>query len=182
MAKPFYPPPIEPISNSAPWRQWFSQVFEKIVENADAADGSFLHKATATTRNSTTTLTADPDLATTLDASSFYTIRGHVLFEAHATPDIAYTFTEPDGTYQMVLYKADEIASTVGVEAIFETFAGNSVAMNGIGTTHWVSFLGGIQTGGTGGTFSFDWTQNTSSAEDTTVMAGSWMFLKKLNA
>lgn len=144
-----------------------------------ASDGIWLFKTADETRNNDNTLTADTDLQTPVDANTGYAFWGWVTYVSDASADFAYVISEPDGVMMAILHKGNEGVGSLGVELVDESWSGNSTATGGT-TRYIVYFTGYLVTGVAGGTFSFDWSQNLSNANDTTVKKGSWMRVKKL--
>lgn len=132
-------------------------------------------KTTVTTRNSTATLAADPDLKVAMLANKTYMIRGRIWGVTNATPDFKYRWVGP--------------ASPTRFRGIVtHTGAGTSAPTNGLIAAYSASdqvFLGAGQfiftiefsfrltNGATPGDFAFHWAQNTSDAADTQIDAGS---------
>lgn len=131
-------------------------------------------KPTNENRASTTSLAADTDLAFTMDNGATYVVRGFIMFDTTATADFKWGLSGPTGTARVARH-----GMAAGGTA-FATIAGDSaltpsVAVTGTGTVAGVvEFTAVIITTSTA-TFAFRWSQNTSDAGNTTVLAGSYI-------
>ena len=161
------------------------------------------NKTSTTARTSTTVLAADPDLQITLEANKIYRVRGNLVFRAGAA--CAYKWALSTGSASIVhangfyIRRSDETELHTGADpgsqarscgvltsSCFTTPIAQSVSGKGDSTTYvdysnWTWFHAMIVVGGTGGTLSLQWAQNTSSStEPAEVLAGSAMFAEEV--
>ena len=135
--------------------------FARVVKKADE------------TRNNTTTLTIDSELAVSLLANKKYSFIIGFYFSSAQTPDIKYAFTLPSGASGRIngsgwssgVSTTDDILTIV--KLLGASAGGNQMAM----------ITGKIKIDATAGTFGITWAQNTSNASDTTVLEGSWIVI-----
>jgi len=140
-------------------------------------------KPADTARFSTTTPANDPDLTIAVDANKTYFVNMTVLFTAvNGTGDLQFQFTIPAGTVfsgtatdpnGVVPYTASPPGRAI------TTLLGVTGA--GTGTVAAIVFNGVLATGGSSGSFTFQWSQQTSNATSTTVKQGSHMFLRRVS-
>jgi len=149
-------------------------------------------KAATTTRNSTTTLTADPDLVMALSANTNYIVRLDLNITAAQVPDFKFRL-DFDGTITRAVgwmlsnnsIGASTSAGTTLYTAIDSTFLNTTETVIGgsaSAPTHIavISIVLVIAVGASGGNFSFMWAQNTSDAGNTSVLAGSGMSIQNV--
>ena len=142
-------------------------------------------KTAATFRNSTTTLTADPDLVVALTAgtysiSGFLSIGNFVFSDSSGFKmDFSYTGTVTSGAIGNTGYvngaTTGRPANTYNTAQAYTT-----VTPFGISTSDFISLIGTI-TVSTSGTLSLRWSQNTSTTTDVGIDAGSWISLAQIN-
>lgn len=139
-----------------------------------------LNKASGTSRTSTTTPTADPDLSANVDAGATYFI-DTVLFvsNAGATAGFKVGF---NGTATTTGFNVSVLAvnPTDGlVLSAANLTALNSFAGMAMGTAVTMVQLRGTITVNAAGSLAVYWSQNTSNANATVVQAGSNLFLNR---
>jgi hypothetical protein len=133
---------------------------------------------------STTVLHDDAELVLTLEANVTYELQCHILVDSNTTADFNSSFSGPAG-YTSV-WMTDGLATSVaGQEGIISRQSrvqGDSWPTGGSGaSTYGVHRpCGYVTTAGTAGAFRFRWAQNTSTAVNTFVRAGSWMMLRRV--
>lgn len=135
---------------------------------AGLAPAIVVHKTADTSRNTTTDLVADPDLTTTLKANTDYACTAEIWVNSGATPDFKWVFSATDGSFNFTATHAavasgGNMVADVGNKDIVSDF------MVGLGVPSLLLVSLRILTGGSGGTFSFDWGQNTSNGGATIV-------------
>ena len=146
------------------------------------------YKTSATSRASTTTATADPDLVLPVEANCIYAVRGQLLVAAGTTGDFKYTTVGPTSYVQRMMsfiYGNDQpldakmFAQDMWIEGETPSFqcAGTTFSSQG----RLVEMYGILITSGTAGNFSVDWAQITSDVTATTLHIGSWMTLQKVS-
>jgi hypothetical protein len=138
------------------------------------ASWTLIRKLANTTRNSTATLAADPDLQFAMDANKVYLIRGQVNGVTGATPDFKYRITGPGSPVRMRIVRQHIIGGggTAPANSIATAFDSADVVFLATGTQALsITFEAFVETGASAGTFAIEWAQNTSNAADTTVNA-----------
>lgn len=140
----------------------------------------YAHKPADTARASNNTLTDDPDLSGfSLEADAFYAIEGFLEFEADsAVPNVQWSFSETEiSQNSSYVYQLFDTANTDGRQTI------TSTVQETLGAAAPVSVLikGFVYTNETTApTISFQWAQDTSDADNTTLKQGSWLrFMRK---
>jgi len=148
-------------------------------------------KTSDQTKNSDTALADDNTLAVALTAGKKYMITGVIAVYAHATPDFKYawSFTGTANAEAGVTYAHIGRALAAGAATttypigngylttpITRSIAGSSTAEHRLGVQIEVM----IDVSGDG-TFSLQWAQNTSDANNTTVKAGSWLLVEEIS-
>lgn len=143
------------------------------------------YKTAATTRNATTTLTADPHLTIPSIPVGTYALDAYLPYDSSTTADFAIGWNLPAGA--TISYTGSGIAGT--------SSAANAASMNQVESTSTTGpNSGGVGVGSgavarplgslvvtTAGTLTLKWAQNTSDATDTTLHAGAWLRLTKLS-
>lgn len=134
-------------------------------------------KATDETRTSNATITVDSDLVFPMLANTKYTFEMEVYFDTTAAADFKYRHTGPASPTVARIHREHIIpAATAYIIAVDSAFSAADVTMAGTGTTGgYIRMTGVIHNGANAGNFSFAWAQNTSTAVNTTVLAGSWL-------
>lgn len=146
-----------------------------------------VRKTADTSRASTATPSADPELQITLDANAVYVWDGWLKYFADPAGDLQIDFTAPSGTLgEWVGFGAGSstsgAAATTGYLIRTET---NDIMQSRsyYGTTngtHGVLLQGTIRTSSTSGTFSLDWAQGSSDATATVVYTDSWLRFQRI--
>lgn len=142
-------------------------------------------KTSSTSRSSTTTVTADPDLQLSLAANAEYRLIGYFRISGDPAADMDIQFTVPSGTtgsYTVTGRLAGASAADTdtrtstriafGVETQFSTPSTATPQANHI--------VGRIITSSTAGTFSVDWAQTVSNATATVMASDSWIELRRI--
>ena len=132
------------------------------------------------TRTSDTAIAADNTLKFTIPANGKATIRGRVYFSAHATPDIKYRLNVAGVTpaYAYIHIKEHFIDQTdrAPAEYSYSAFPTATTTLTSPSTNYGViEFSIVIHSDGTQRDFTFQWAQNTSSINPTTVREGSYI-------
>jgi hypothetical protein len=141
------------------------------------ASSSAAYKAATTSRNTTTTLTADPDLTLEVSANAVYVVEMTLMnCSGAASPGLKFAFAIPTGSSGDYVYVSENSSSTlVTADPGAWTTAQSVNANNGL-TLH-----GTLITGPDAGlSFTFQWAQNTSSATNTKVGLGSYLKLTRI--
>ena len=124
------------------------------------------------------TLQDDDELTFELVANATYMLHGNLRINAHTTPDFKFQWSLPasaivDGHVTAFDGSADETVLN------FNETAATSIA--GVSADGSMSMAGVIITAGTAGTAVLQWAQVTPDANDTTVKAGSWISLRRID-
>ncbi|PBC71588.1 hypothetical protein BX265_6198 [Streptomyces sp. TLI_235] len=141
-----------------------------------------------TPRDTTTTTTADPDLALSVEATATYRLAGMLAYGVRSDTDLKFGFSAPASS-TLVWHGHCQATGTAGTtgSAIFDvqSIGTTSYAPGGAAadnTTIMVVVLHGLLTTSiTAGTFSLNWAQNTSNAVAAILKAGSHLTLKRIN-
>jgi hypothetical protein len=142
-------------------------------------------KTSATSRASTTTITADPDLQLPVEANAEYLIHFYFRISGTAAADMDIQFTTPfgcTGSYSVTGRLAGSSAADTdprtstriafNVETQFST-PSTAVAQVSHGA-------GRLITGPNAGTLSIDWAQTVSSATASVLEQDSWLELRRI--
>lgn len=146
------------------------------VSGVSTQFGAFNHvrKGTSQNKQSDTTLATDSDLTVTLTASKTYAVRGRVWFDTPAAADFKYSIAFA-GTTLYCKHTYYPAGSATGTTAIAATSPASATVL-GTGTTAGlVEFDAIAVVDGSNRAFNFQWAQNTSTASNTTVRAGSYI-------
>lgn len=144
-------------------------------------------KAGDTTRASSTTTSADPDLTLNVEAGARYKLTGALFYGARSDTDLKFGWSAPAGAV-LTWHGHCQATATSGTtgDAIYDVQSisttayapGGAAADN---TTIMVVLLHGeLVVGGSAGTFSLNWAQNTSNATGTVLKANSHITLKRV--
>jgi hypothetical protein len=139
-------------------------------------------KTADTTITSNTTPSADPHLTVAVVANAVYEIEG-VLFatSASTTPDITLSINGPTSSAGWWSTVAATFGSTADPDTVrVVASAIGSIRAYGIpvgGSVFGMPIFGMVETAGTAGDVSVQWSQNTSSATGTTLKIYSWIRL-----
>lgn len=146
------------------------------------------YKAASTSRPSTTTRTADPDLSLTVEANALYRLTGELFWSSGASSAIGWkgAFTVPSGASGAWGLSALDntggstsgLSDVTGIarEISSETNAGVVASFSYSPT----KFGGFVDTGATAGTLAFTWAQQTSSATGLVLEAYSFISLLRI--
>jgi hypothetical protein len=131
------------------------------------------------------TVNDDDTLFVTPTISAVYTVKALIMYRSDTTADFKLAFAFPAGAS---LYFSSENAqfltsTALGASTQLENAAsGSAYALggNGTGTTMTFSGTGVLIMGTTAGDFKVQWAQNTSTATNTAVRAGSYIRLDRV--
>lgn len=142
-------------------------------------------KTLTTSRNSTTTDTADPHLVLALAASKTYDIKGVLLVSsaANAAGDFKFSFTFPTGAELTVapIGVHDSLASSSSADGQFAVITPDassptsSLSFGASTTATGIQVEGRITVGSTAGNLTLLWSQLSSNANATSLLQGSWL-------
>lgn len=138
-------------------------------------------KTADTSRASTTTLTADPDLTLSVGANSTYFVELILIYTgASGVNFFQWDFTVPTSATYVYSFIYQNSAGTTNVQ---QQNAGTSGSWaNTTGVTNFLSMeiKGTLTTSSTAGTFALTWAQHASGATNTTLRAGSQMMARRI--
>lgn len=133
-------------------------------------------KSANTSRSSTTTLTADPDLTFSVEANERYMVRGRIQISAGATPDFKWGFAVPAGASLSGIYFAHEPNDVTPITGLVPpTSVPGVVPGSDTVTVGGVLFDFTSLVDSTSGSIALHWAQNSSSGTATQVLAGSYL-------
>ncbi len=132
-------------------------------------------KPTTEARVSDTTFRDDQHLWFYLNPNEQWYVQFYLRWNnvTSTTPDIAVTFTAPSST----TFNLSVLDPFTNYHIIYDGMAGVTIGASGIDPQSVMSvFRGPVIAGSVGGRFQFQWSQSTSSANETQVMVGSAIF------
>jgi hypothetical protein len=139
-------------------------------------------KPSDTGRNTTTTMTADPDLTLAVATNSTYEVRALIQYKGgtNNSSDAQFTITAPASSTGFFIGVRRQITGplTSGIDWTALGGAMNA-GTNGTGTVLPLILTATVTTAGTAGNIAVAWAQNTSNGTNTTVMAGSQLILQR---
>jgi len=145
----------------------------------------FIRKTADTVRTSTATVAADPHLTFAAEANANYVIETYLFYTADVAVDIKFNYSVPAGAsgIRWVLGVATEATSHTNIT--MRSSAHGATETPGIGSAAIASGEGGKDTfvlnmGATAGNVTFQWSQNTSSANALTLRMNSFMKVTKV--
>jgi len=136
-----------------------------------------VRKSADQTVTSSTTLVNDSQLKFAVAASETYIFQAWLYtYAADGTPDIKVTFTGPSGS--TVFWSSSQVIFTGGGATTLTVVAPGATAADFYVDANYraIQLYGTILNGGTAGDLQFQFAQNTSSANGTSVKAGSSLF------
>jgi len=140
---------------------------------------TYARKTSDTSRSSTVTLTADPDLTLAVLANTTYEVEALLLpNSASATPGFGLGQTVPAGASGRFGASSWTEVSGSGGDSFDQ--AGSTGLTIAAATTTWVLYKGVLVVGGTAGSFTITWAQAVSNATATVLKAGSYLKLTKI--
>jgi hypothetical protein len=139
-------------------------------------------KAADTSRSSTTTLTADPDLTFSVLANSKYLVRFALIITGGATEDFKFSVGGPASftLNSSIWYNTGNTTTITGDDSPNDNTPDSVTIPCHATVPSTVWFDGYIATSGTAGTVSIKWAQNTSGATATILKAGSYIAYRKI--
>jgi len=123
-------------------------------------------KTGATSRNTTATPAADPDLVVAVEANARYDVTCIVGW-VNGGGGMRFDFTGPTSATMMWVDNDGSVASTIGTDLTFNVTLGTTLK-------------GTLITAGTAGNLTLRWAQNTSNAADTTLLAGCGLHVERV--
>lgn len=142
-------------------------------------------KAAGQIVNNSATLVNDAELLATVDASTVYAFTAMIFFTSGTTPDIKFAFTFPTGATCAWGHIGLLTSASPTGDADFGSYSSATSGVSGVsaaGTTgvQLVLLTGSISVGSTAGTLQLQWAQNTATASDTTLHAGSTLAITQV--
>ena len=158
----------------------------------------FARKTADTSRQATTTTTADPHLQFEVEANATYVMDGWIKYDASTAADFALDFSAPTSSagewVGIGTGHSPVISSSTGPGLITDTVSarGYMIRTNsndvtaaltygglGVGNSLTILINATLRTASTAGTWSLDWAQNVSDATNTTVFTDSWLRMQR---
>jgi hypothetical protein len=140
--------------------------------------GLRVYKTVVETIISSSTLQNDDELFLSVAASTTYRFLARLVYTSGTTPDIKFGFTYPTGT--TATYTLLGIASGGATLSAFHQNETSVSALEG-GTGQACLMTGTWTTSTTAGVIQLQWAQNTLTASNTQVLAGSFLELVKFS-
>lgn len=162
---------------------------DDVIALQDAIADHRLVEKTAVTNKVNNTLANDPHLFATVEANSTYTFEMTLFVNTAAsnTPDIKVALAFPAsstvswgaiGLDVGATSTSGSLAANAWIETVVSGAAINRAATNSGGVM--LVIKGRIKVAGTAGTLQLQWAQVTTTAENTSIAAGSFMEIVKL--
>lgn len=134
-----------------------------------------------TSRSSTTTLTADPDLTFAVAASATYQWECYLDYEGgvQGNSDLKLQWSVPASA---TMRFGSQYVSSAGATRVFDTSTQASTVTpgsNGAGVLQGIHMQGSVVTSSTAGSVTLTWAQNTSSGTATIVHAQSFLMAQR---
>lgn len=141
-------------------------------------------KPADTGRNTTTTLTADPDLVIAVAANTIYDVRFLIRYKGgtNGSSDLSMQINVPSGSTGFWVALRDDISAPTGPPGFVDSAFGSALnfATNGTGNTQQALLFASVNTAGTAGNISLLWAQHISNGTNTTLMANSFMVAQRI--
>lgn len=135
-------------------------------------------KTTNETVNAVGALQNDDELFVAVDASCVYHMELRISYTSGLTPDLKIGWTYPTGT---TIRWSGVDSDTAGALRITGNMIETSTpAICGSGGDLCADYTGVVITGVNAGTLQFQWCQNTSTASNSVVYAGSFLTIKRV--
>lgn len=129
------------------------------------------------TVNNSATLQNDDELLFPVSASTNYILRGRIVFNTGATPDIKIGWTGPTGFTMDYSVLGFSGGAAFSANRFSET---GTPEVDGAGVADEFFLDGIVKISTTAGTLQFQWAQNTANASNTLVMANSYIALQQV--
>jgi len=123
-------------------------------------------KTAATSRNTTASPAADPDLVVAVEANSRYEVTAIVGW-TNGGGGMRFDFTGPTSATMLWVDNDGSVAATIGTDLTFSVTVGTTLK-------------GTLITAGSAGNLTLRWAQNTSNAGDTTLLAGCGLHVERV--
>jgi hypothetical protein len=149
---------------------------------------TYIKKASDETVNNSASVQDDNDFNITLDANCIYEIEVNAGVITEATADFKSVWTKGAG---VTVHKRTVRSSgwSSATDNLNDTFANASTTYNAeivsgcaTGSAYVLNEKLLLETGASGNTLTFRWSQNSATVYNTKIEAGSWLIAKKLTA
>jgi hypothetical protein len=139
-------------------------------------------KPSDTARNTTTTVTNDPDLQISAASGAQYWLHGTIEYKGttNGNSDIKFQINAPAGATGFVNITYITLAGLAGSTDNMQVNVNHTAGTNGTANIEPLTFSGVITLAGTAGIVAFAWAQNTSNGTNTTVLAGSALIAQRV--
>lgn len=159
-------------------------------------DGTLLIKGSDTSRASTTTLAADPDIQFTTEANKKYVYEMLFIGDANSiTPDLKIAFHDANVSLSAGFIQVSELngntvfssSSDANIRGQWAAASFITTPTTGVKNTQTtankvaVQSFGSHQMAGSAGTFAVEWAQNASNATPTIARAPSWLLYQEIS-
>jgi hypothetical protein len=163
----------------------FRQLLDQVEYLSQGAPVGMAYKLSNTAVDNTSggsSYQNDPHLSFEAEANEVIRIYLDVVWDAHATPDFKQRFQAPAGAqFEAISYafgNASAAAARV-LQAANSTCEVTGVGGAGVGILMYFTLWATLFMGSTSGTVNWQWAQNLSDANDTTVWKGSVLEYKR---
>lgn len=161
---------------------WYNTTTNKLYARINGATVelgggmSLIVKEADETVTNSNTVQNDDELLFAVAANEVWQFEGVLLLSAHPTPDFRVTFTGPTGAVGSfaAAYSTGALDESVSSDAL-----GNVLSFAAASQGTVLRFWGGIHNGANAGNLQLKWAQNTSDANNTKVLAGSYIKYQK---
>lgn len=139
----------------------------------------YVYKSSDTSRQSTTTVAADPDLIYNMPAARYYQLQALIVFQSPTTADFKGGLYGPtNATFSGIYHAQDAQTTNTSVGAIYTNAIGfTSTGTFGGSGGNLTILIEGMLYSGDGGNLGFTWAQVASVATATIVRTGSYFKL-----
>lgn len=132
---------------------------------------------------SSITLQNDSELVVPVEANALYKVDCLLLYDGPAAADLKFLFRTPTGGSMTAM--ANALVSTGSSQQDSQNLPITGNSSEAAGTfgsgTQMLTMLGVLTTVGTSGNFQLEWSQNTSNASATRVLANSFISLRRMS-
>lgn len=156
-----------------------------LLDDADAAAQrvtlglwTAVRKTADETISSDATLGDDAVLKFAMLANTKYSFRARIFFDTSAAADFKYRHSGPAAPTLVRIHRREVIAGGTAdtTSTVDAAYSAADISLIGAGTTGgYIELDGVIHNGANAGDFVFQWSQDTSNASNTTVLAGSYI-------
>lgn len=141
-------------------------------------------KTADTSRASTTSITADPELQADVTTNADYIFHMLIRYSGEPAGDMAVMISGPTGSTGVWggnIHRTTDANSFDATDTIRTPIGSQrNIGNISIGTSMIINIIGRLKTSTTAGVLSFDWAQVTSNATATVVSADSWFSLSRI--